>query len=569
MKQRIAYCFAVLFLLISMQFAAAEGQHIEVALEPCLDYDSVDSFFHAGLVIVEKDDQYGLIDSKGEEIVAPQYDSISYNRGFFRVSREGKYGLLDGEGEEIIPVEYQNVLVYTYGLCAVQKEDKWGYLDEKASVAVPLDYDDANLFERDRALVVKADKYGYLGSDGKVAIPLQFDKAGSFSSELALVEKDGQRLFIDDKGAVQITIGDENVKPNPFFYDGIPFSLTTGGGGVMSREGETILEAVYGLVGSFKNYLVTSYQDKYGVFDFREGEAELLIPFTYDDIRGPYYRDESQSDAPVFAAKSDGKWGLIDAANEYILKPQYDELNANGQNGMGFRGLKEDRVDLISMDGDIISELDYDLSSDMLEYISFEFAEGYARVRKEGKFGFIDAEGELAVEAIYEEAGLFSDGYAAVKLGDQWGILQIRTGEDEEAAPPAQMVKKPEPQAQLIVLTIGSKTVLVDGQAAPAMRAVPAIKENRTVVPLDYLVTELLQGSVQYDEDGSLTLVLDKGQIACALGQTKASYQGDEYDLDVAPFEQDGVLFVPVKLLQPVMKDIVWDAANLQVSLSY
>lgn len=46
-----------------------------------------------------------------------------------------------------------------------------------------------------------------------------------------------------------------------------------------------------------------------------------------------------------------------------------------------------------------------------------------ARVRIDGKFGFIDDSAELVIPAKYDEADQFFDGLAKVKLGDKYGFL--------------------------------------------------------------------------------------------------------------------------------------------------
>lgn len=52
-----------------------------------------------------------------------------------------------------------------------------------------------------------------------------------------------------------------------------------------------------------------------------------------------------------------------------------------------------------------------------------DFSEGLAAVQKNGKWGFIDTEGNLVVEAKYDGAFSFSQGLAAVRSGGRWGFI--------------------------------------------------------------------------------------------------------------------------------------------------
>ena len=47
----------------------------------------------------------------------------------------------------------------------------------------------------------------------------------------------------------------------------------------------------------------------------------------------------------------------------------------------------------------------------------------YAAVQKDGKWGFIDADGKEVIEPQYEDARSFSNGYAAVQKDGKWGFI--------------------------------------------------------------------------------------------------------------------------------------------------
>lgn len=55
------------------------------------------------------------------------------------------------------------------------------------------------------------------------------------------------------------------------------------------------------------------------------------------------------------------------------------------------------------------------------------FHEGYAAVRKDGRYGYIDRTGATVVPFIYDTAARFCDGAAAVRKDGGWGIWQIET----------------------------------------------------------------------------------------------------------------------------------------------
>lgn len=52
-----------------------------------------------------------------------------------------------------------------------------------------------------------------------------------------------------------------------------------------------------------------------------------------------------------------------------------------------------------------------------------DYCEGFAAVMLNGKWGFIDEEGNKICEIKYDYVGLFDNGFADVKLNDEWCFI--------------------------------------------------------------------------------------------------------------------------------------------------
>ncbi|WP_348636644.1 WG repeat-containing protein, partial [Campylobacter lari] len=70
---------------------------------------------------------------------------------------------------------------------------------------------------------------------------------------------------------------------------------------------------------------------------------------------------------------------------------------------------------LIDKQGNLVIEAKYD---DI-----YDFSEGLARVELNGKWGFIDKQGNLVIEAKYDDIYDFSEGLARVELNGKWGFI--------------------------------------------------------------------------------------------------------------------------------------------------
>ena len=52
-----------------------------------------------------------------------------------------------------------------------------------------------------------------------------------------------------------------------------------------------------------------------------------------------------------------------------------------------------------------------------------DFSEGFAAVKVGNKWGFMNRNGEYSIPPKFDEVGFFSEGLAAVKVGIKWGFV--------------------------------------------------------------------------------------------------------------------------------------------------
>lgn len=90
--------------------------------------------------------KWGIIDSKGKLVLAPQYVQIyiSDDKALFSVKdREKGYGVINSNDNIVIPFgQYSIIDGFTKGYARVKKDGKWGIVDTKGIVVLPLEYDE-------------------------------------------------------------------------------------------------------------------------------------------------------------------------------------------------------------------------------------------------------------------------------------------------------------------------------------------------------------------------------------------------------------------------------------------
>lgn len=115
----------------------------------------------------------------------------------------------------------------------------------------------------------------------------------------------------------------------------------------------------------------------------------LISSVTY--AASPKFENSQQSFSEGLAfVKLDGKWGAVDPAGQWVIKPTFSDDN-------GFDFLKK-----IEMLG---------------------FSEGFQAIRIGDKWGYIDKTGTLVIQPQFQFASKFSQGLAAVKIDGRWGYI--------------------------------------------------------------------------------------------------------------------------------------------------
>lgn len=174
----------------------------------------------------------------------------------------------------------------------------------------------------------------------------------------------------------------------------------------------------------------TNYLDKtrYKIFDFKR---ENLIPildlqtnrfgytdYDYNPAIDFVYEAVGPFEEGVAVVKHNGKYGAIDAGGKTMIPFHYEELIWDVTYNL-FIAVQNHLYGLIDRNGKIIAPLKYEwIGSFVCSLAPFQDAQTH-------KMGFIDTEGNEAIEAVYEEVTGFESGFAKVRFGNQWRTIDV------------------------------------------------------------------------------------------------------------------------------------------------
>lgn len=351
---------------------------------PISNYDNTNTiWYETNILKVSKDGKYGIINYEGKDLVNCEYDSIEVLQGVknnLLVKKDGKVGVLNGIGETIIKTEYLEILPLgksaQYGYI-VRNEDGYGIINANKKLIIEPQYKEIETVAGNNLYIVKDSDWKVVNKDNQTILSKGFDSISEIYGEDIVIEKDGKY-------------------------------------GVINILGETLISTEYDYLShATENYYVAEKEGKYGVIDTKETEK---LPFNYSNIIyvsgvGIFEADNDNYQTEVYNKNFELKLtGIITELNEedgYIRIREGNEYKyynfkfeekSNTEILKGktlYLSKKDDKYGYVDKNGNVVVEHIYDDAKEQNEY-------GYCAVKVDNKWGTLDKKGKLILEPKYE-----------------------------------------------------------------------------------------------------------------------------------------------------------------------
>ena len=371
--------------------------------------------FSDGLACMKKSDLYGFIDSKGNWVIEPIYESASnFVNGYAKVRKNGSYYYIDTSG---------TIVSSSYNF-------KGDATDANEGLAV------VSYGEYPRTYYEYVRIYG---SDPTPKSPSGNNKyvtAKPFSEGLAYVEistiptnatesyDNRKEMMIDYSGNAVIDFGngllqlgsDTRLSINYIysvdFIDGyalVPGTIYNNAGTYSYGEGYIIIDK-----NGQRQCIIYLENDSCRVYNCGNGIFVYVNPgsdtYYYMDAQGNRIIDET------FCCV------YTDHSSSNILRYYWSSHNYLFNDGIALVGIdRKGKVvpTYININGETVFPSDGWSDAQ-------PFSEGLAAVCKDGKWGYIDTSGQYVIEPKYQSARSFSDGVAIVDETDEWFIIDTK-----------------------------------------------------------------------------------------------------------------------------------------------
>ena len=334
--------------------------------------------YDSSVLKVEKDGKYGLINFSGKEITSVDYEeikAISEIENSFKIKKDGKYGIVDNEGKLIVEPKYADIDV-------LGKDNKSGFI---------VNNDDG--------------KYGIIDYSNNQVLDIKYDNIEKvYGNDLYVVTEKGKQKLVNKENVEVLTSGFDSIKQ------------------ILSNQ---------------ENSIIFGKSNKYGVMNL---SGEVLIDAKYDDLK--------ETKTGIFIAKKADKYGIINIENQEKISFDYNSivynekadiyiLEDNDMNSNILNNNLETKVTGILIE---LNETKGYLKlriNEEYKYYNFKFEEKQEMdifpnrtlflSKKDGKYGYVDKNGKVIVDYIYDDATQQNDyGYAAIKKDGKWGCINSK-----------------------------------------------------------------------------------------------------------------------------------------------
>ena len=420
-------------------------------------YTNVNSTPYEKSVLTYKENgKYGLINLEGKQITKPVYDeisSINYKEGTFLVKQNELEGIINMKGKVIIKCEYESVTSDNYysengynkqaGFIVSKKTEdgyRYGYVNYRGTIILNPIYtqlERVTEIANEKGVYFIAFKNGQAGllKNNKEILNYEYeDIQYNVLGSIFITKRNGKYGAVNQEGTTVLYPEYDNVYTGGMYLNALKdkdiFIFDLNGNKIETNEvSKTKTENA--------NYYITiDKNNKYKVVDSKDN---IIIDKDYTYIEylpGDY-----------FIVERDSKSGIIDSNGKSVIELKYDSISRINETDI--LQMEKDRnialynlnmKEIVSMDNAIVKEVK-DEKAYILLYSDTDFKyldkngniltsqnlfENNPLFAKNinGKWGFVDKDGNLKVQNDYELVTDFNKyGFAGIKKDGKWGSI--------------------------------------------------------------------------------------------------------------------------------------------------
>ncbi|MCR5187205.1 MAG: WG repeat-containing protein [Clostridia bacterium] len=419
-----------------------------------------------------KDGKWGVIDSKGQEIIPATYDEmiiipdnskdifvcsydINYSAGTYKtkvLDKDGKIVLNTYSNVQAVQNSDGNSIWYEKNILTYKQNGKLGLINFDGNKITNDVYDNVYALDgiKNSIIIEKNGKLGLVNnSTGKVVINPEYQEIKSLdpkSYELGfIVKNDSNNYGIIDSNSKTVLDFNYNqifqIHSETYF---VVKDTQDGNYKIVDKTGQVLVESntenipnVDQITAINGNNVIYIQDGKYGMLNI--ADKKVVIEASYDELSFGY--------GDTLIANKENKYGIIDADESTKVDYNYSKITYSKETGFA-QGEKDNfKTDIIDSNSKIvltdviISSINLDkgfirvrINNDY-KYYNFKFEEKQAKevlpsntlflFKEKNKYGYKNIDDKVIVDPIYDDATEQNAyGFCAVNQNGMWGAIK-------------------------------------------------------------------------------------------------------------------------------------------------
>jgi hypothetical protein len=399
------------------------------------------SFLTTRYMLTRSHNMCGLINDRGKVIAKPEYKEIHKLDDFsFEVQSADGLGVIDTNGNVINRQAYDKIIPFAGALALVEIGDWWGGINRKGVEIIPVKYDYIQLFQNSAKAYM----------DGKLRV-FEFDDNGNLIqnnlyNNVIHIAVNYRKTPEKDYSSPWSSASSTPLATTPLTKYRTPVlnwfcDSKTKLYGLMKDSWDIRIPAIYSGYNSLEDHItivsmsrspvnysighqVYSFRYTYGLVNDSTGKRMTTMDYVYIDDK-PLKKPDWKFTRAMLA---DGSFVII-YHNGTVSKMKYGFIDAVPEERVRFctKGKLVARSKADSK-GCIMTVDDYVSSLKLGEpvfstYESWHTYERFYLYAENAKWGYLDADGNIAVTTRYDFASPYELGTAIVNMENKWGVL--------------------------------------------------------------------------------------------------------------------------------------------------
>ena len=423
------------------------------------EQDNIAGFTEISYFTAYDNGKWGVINSKGENIVDPIYEEtiivpnnkkdiflcmydVNYTDGSYKTK------VLNSKNEEIFTTytsvealanyDSSNNTWYVWNALKVQKDGKYGLINLDGNEIIGCEYDKIDTVKgiKNSILIQKDEKLGIVNATGNIIIEPKYIDIKPLTNEYT----DGYIVKNSENNYGVIGINKNQILECKYsdikqvYGNNMYIVKENGKWKIINSDGTINTEISYDDVTSINNdNLIVKNNNKFGIIGTDKTEKAKVEYQELNYIFSDYY-----------VAKKDGKFGVINSNNEIMIPLEYTSLLFNKEADciMGTKNddgniyfsdrnltLKLTGTNMTVYNGYIRMNVDNTYKIYNLKFEEKSNREAYPNntlyvAKNDGKYGLVNKDGTLVVQYQYDDITEQNKyGYVAVKKDGKWGVI--------------------------------------------------------------------------------------------------------------------------------------------------